>query len=299
MFAVNEQSLNSIVAYVNNDVITQTQLDNAINMVKHQLAENHDNFPTNKLLRHQVLQNLIDMRLQLQKAKQAGMKVDNASLDNALNRIATSNHMTVSQLQHAVIAQGVSYEHYKNNIRNQILIAKLQQAAVGPTITVEKSDVLKLLKQNGEKTLKLYHVKDILIPLTAKPTASELQSAKQKTLDIISKLNKGTSFSTAAFANSIGQSAIQGGDLGWRPLSDLPQVFSAKLTSMKVGQISGPIQAANGFHIIKLVNVKTEQNQGKLTFKQAQQLVYSRKMVEASQKWLNELRSSSYIKIIN
>ncbi len=289
VFAQGE-SLNDIVAYVNDQVITQTELNNQVNIIKQQYIEQHMAVPPEKTLAKQVLEHLIDAKLQLQKAKEVGITVDEKTLNDALKRIAQANHLTPEQMKQTILRQGVNFDTYRNNIREQIILSRVQQAAVGRSITINKAAVLKLLDQQGDNKLKLYKIEDILIPVADINDKSQAQAAEKLAQHLVSD----KASLAAALKN---QANIQSNDLGWRSITDLPEVFANKVAHMQSGQISDPIKAGNGYHILKVIAVKSKNKPGSLTYQQAEKMVYAKKFEEAVVKWVKSLRSVSYVKI--
>lgn len=252
------QKLDTIVAIVNDGVVTQNQLNQQIAVIKQQAAQNHAQLPPADVLRKQVLQHLIDVDIQLQMAKQSGIKISSTDVDTAIKHIADRAHLSIAQLRQKVQEAGLSYPQYRKNIRKQMTIAQLQQAAIGKGITVTKQEVdayLKNAKTPANSNVE-YHVKNIMIPLTEAPTTEQVQHASKQGDAIVKKLKAGATFSSQAMANSSGETALQGGDLGWRNAAALPDIFEKYVVTMKQGQIIGPIRTANGFHIIKLVGIR-------------------------------------------
>ncbi len=299
------QSLDKIVTVVNDEVITQTELNREVNIIKRQIEQKNDTLPPIKVLQKQVLQRLINISLQLQLAKKAGITVDHYQLDKALQTVAKRNHVSVKTMRQQLSEHGISYKQYRKNIHKQLILQKLQQAAVAKkiVITPQEFQTFKNKYQQFSHQQLQYHVKDILIPLPDAPTPQVIKAAEQKAKAVLAKLNTGENFSAAAMANSQAENALQGGDLGWRRSAELPQIFSDKVASLKLNQIAGPIRAANGFHIIKLVGKRSASNapkskSHKMSDGQLHQMLFQRKFQQALMTWIQEIRSQAYVKII-
>lgn len=261
------QKLDKIIAIVNNGVITQNELNQQLAMIKHQATQNKVKLPPSNVLRKQVLQHLIDVDMQLQMAKRAGIQISSQEVDDAIKKIADRSHITIAQLRQKVEAGGLSYKQYRSNISKEITIARLQQEAVGKDIMIndqQVSNYLSTIKNQSKSNLE-YHVKNILIPLPDAPTPTQVEQAKRQATDLVKKLRAGADFSMQAMAESSGQSALEGGDLGWRHMAALPDVFASSVAALKKGQISNPIRTPNGFHIIKLVGVRGSSNTDAIT----------------------------------
>jgi len=278
-YAIASQPLNSVVAVVNSDVITQTELDNGITSAQQQLAASaNPNAVSQAQLRKMVLQQLIDEKLVLQLAKQANITVSDAQVSQTIQHIAAGNHMTVAQLQAALKQQGMNYSAYRKMIRKQLVIHQVEQHAVGPHIQITAQEKKQALAsfQSAMQTKQQFHVIDIL--------ADTKKDAQQ----ILVQLHKGANINTIAPKTTT--------DLGWQTANTLPTIFVQQLTTMKTGDIAGPIQAPNGFHVIQLAGVR-----GRATTlpskAQLQNMAYEIALQKAAKKWMVKLRKTAYVKV--
>lgn len=256
--AAQPVTLDKVVAVVNNDVITQSELNQAMNMALTELQQTNTQQPSQQQLKKQVLNQLIDHKIELQTANRMGITVTEDQLNQAINTIAAKNHMTQDQLRSALASQGINYTSYRKQIKEQMTVQQLLQRAVGSNINITSQDVKDAQNSSylAAQKRSSYHVDDILIALPDVPTSAEVQQAYAKAQSIVTQLNKGANFKTLAAANSDGQEAMKGGDLGWRTLQELPDIFAAKVVTMKAGEVAGPIRTGNGLHVIKLEAVK-------------------------------------------
>lgn len=264
---VFSQPLDSVVAIVNDGVITQSELDNQVQALRQQLTARKMEVPGEKALRKQVLQHLIDVDLQLQLAKQNDINIDSTELNDAISKIASTNHLNLTQLREELGRQGISWKAYRDDIRKEMLLSRLQQKAVAKEITVTPQQVEDYLKtaQYEDKTQYTYHLLNIVIPLPEEPTTTQVNKAKQKANDLLAKINKGENFGSIAIAESSGEFALEGGDLGVRHLAELPEVFAKQVIHMKKGQVAGPLRTGNGFQLIKLVDIGGENQKHEVT----------------------------------
>lgn len=255
--AEGKQLLDKVVAVVNEGVITSTELDKQVELSKQQILAQKMQMPKESVLRKQVLQHLIDVDLQMQMAKQHGITVDSTELNSAIERVATMNHLTLSQLREEIGKQGMSWKEYRSNIRKEMLITRLQQKAVGKDVSVTNEQVEQYLKtaSKAENTQLTYHLQNIVIPLNEEPTTEQLKKAKTNAENLLAKIRKGDDFSRLAIEESSGELALEGGDLGERHLAELPELFAKEVVNMKVGQVVGPLRAGNGFQLLKLVAI--------------------------------------------
>ncbi len=247
-------SIDRIVAVVNSNVITESQLDQQITMARQQMPPNSAPL-TDAQLRDKVLQHMIDVELQMQIANKMGIKVSDAELDKAITDIGQKNGLSLAQLQNNVQQQGVSYDQYRQEIRTEMTISQVQQRQLAPTVTVTDQQVKDLLLSSGSQILQTaptsYHIQDILVSLPDSPTTQQVDAAQQQAQMLKTKLE-----STPNFAKTMpAQAGVQAQDLGWLKPADVPDLFVASVQHMQPGNVAGPIRAPNGFHVIKLVEM--------------------------------------------
>lgn len=295
------QPLDRIVAIANDSVITDNELNAQVGLIADTLKKRNMPLPPESVLRKQVLEHMIDSDLEMQLAQKAGVQVDSHDVDEAIENIAKEHHMTMAQMHKTVESQGMLWKAYRHNIKKELTINRLQQKAVGQ-ITVTDQQVESYLASNSQaqsaQMNMSYHLEDILIPLSANPSSKEVQIAEQRANKVLKKLKNGANFNELAVAESGGQDALQGGDLGFRRLPELPEAFAQRVVTMKEGDLSGPIRTANGWHVIKLVAVQGANGQGAgPTKEQVRNFLYQRKYNEAVEDWLMQLRSTAYIKV--
>lgn len=248
--------LDSVVAVVNDDVITASELNHQVAKVSKQLASRQIKLPSEDELRWQVLNYLIDQKVELQTAARAGIEVDDATLDASIEQIAAHNKASLAELKKVIENDGLSFGEYRAEIRKEMLVERLLQREIGSRITISKQETDKYLhslayeKQNVVE----YHLEDILIGLPEAPSSAQLQEAQKIADDIRVQLKQGRNFQELALAKSTGQEALSGGDLGWRRIEEIPTAFASLLSGMKPGDVSDPIRTGNGIHLIKLVD---------------------------------------------
>lgn len=265
--AQGKQLLDKVVALVNNEVITASELNTQVELSKKQIVSQKMQVPEDTVLRKQVLQHLIDVDLQMQLAKQHGISVDSTEVDESIEKIATMNHLTLAQLEEELGKQGMSWKDYKKNIKKEMIISRLQQKAIGKEIQVTNEQVEQYLK-TASKTVNpnlTYHLQNIVIPVNEEPTTEELKAARESANNLLAKIHKGEDFSRLAIAESSGALALEGGDLGERHLAELPEVFAKEVVKMKVGQVAGPLRTGNGLQLIKLIAIGGEEQNHVIT----------------------------------
>ncbi|MCB1828033.1 MAG: SurA N-terminal domain-containing protein [Coxiellaceae bacterium] len=281
-----EEPMDRIAAIVNNQIITESTLNDEVNIAKNQLINAHQSVPEDKVLQKTVLDGLINNMLQIEIAKKSDIDVDIDELNDMLNHIATQNNMSLERLRQEIEAEGMQYSKFREQIKRQLLIQKIQQAAVGPRIMITDKEVDEFIA-HANSSLQAnteYHIADILIALPESPTTEQVQKAEQEAKAIIAKIDDGTAFETVATD-----------DMGWRKYAELPAIFSDELKKMKPGDVHGPLRAPNGLHIIKLIAVKLDEE--KASKKQIKNMIYQRKFGEQLSIWIRQLREQSRITI--
>ncbi len=242
-----------ILVVVNNDVITRSELDSRMRDVEHRIAAQHIEAPPESVLRKQVLKHLILEHLQLQIARRAGIKISQNRLDRALQDIAARNHLSLPALYKALAREGIEPKRFRQQIYNQMVIQRLINREINDRVTVSQAEIANFLAneaKHGGTTQ--YNISHILIAIPDRATPAEIQKAQQKADNLLRQLRAGANFEQLAIANSQGQSALEGGNLGWKQSGQLPQLFVNALRKMQPGDISGVLRSANGFHILKL-----------------------------------------------
>ena len=250
--------LDSIVAVVNEDVITQLELRAEFNEVVNVLRRKQAKLPSASVLSKQVLDRMILERIQIDMANRTGIKVDDTTLNLAINSIAAKNNLSISEFRAKLAQDGINFHTFRDEIKKQILLQRLLQRNVVNKINITDQEVDNFLfninKQGGID--QDYHIKHILIAVPEASSPKVIKKAQKKAQDIILKLREGQNFSQMALSMSDGQKALEGGDLGWLKGGEIPSIFTDAVSTMKKGEISEPIRSASGFHIITIVDKK-------------------------------------------
>ncbi|MDF1758274.1 MAG: peptidylprolyl isomerase [Legionellaceae bacterium] len=267
IFAESAEPLDKVVAVVNEDVITQSELDIQMDLIRNQLQAKNVKTPPEDVLRKQVLQHLIDVNLQLQLAKANGISIDSTELDATINKIAEDNKMTITALRKELSKQGMSWDTYRDSLRKEMIIARIQQKAVGKDIDITQQQVEDYIHTTraSEKANQTFHVQNIVIPLPEEPTTKQINKARNKAVVLLEKIKNGEDFGLIAISESSDEYALEGGDLGERHLAELPEIFASEVVKMKSGEVVGPIRAGNGFQLIKLVDINNQQGRHEVT----------------------------------
>ena len=254
-----ETPVNRIVAIVNNGVITAGDLDTTVAIESFEAASAGISLPDHHSLEMQALQELITQTAALQLAERNHIAVTDQDVDSALKTMLEAGHTTLAQLNQHLTAAGISEAEYRNFLKQQLIIRKLEQAAIASSIMVTPDEITRYLDQQQKLNAPNveYTVSHILISLPANPTPEDIQKASAKAQKVHDEIVKGLSFEQAAMQYSDSDDATKGGVLQSLPLLGLPDIFIAPVKSLKPGEISEPFKSATGFHIVKLDSVKS------------------------------------------
>ncbi|WP_329741315.1 peptidylprolyl isomerase [Dyella sp. A6] len=247
-----EQRLDRIVAVVGEDVILQSELDRAVHAVQQQYAQHPDQLPPLSVLRRQVLDRLILMKLQLQHADDQGIHVSDQDVDRAVQAVAQQNKMTPDQLRQAVEQTGQSFADFRQQLHDQLVVQRLHQSVVQSSVNVTQSEVDNLLNSPAYKAGEV-HLAHIEINVPAGASAEDISAAAAKAKAALDAIKGGMNFQAAAIRYSDATDALDGGDLGWRRMDAIPPAFLDTIANMEPGQVSPALRGPTGFHILKLL----------------------------------------------
>ena len=242
------------VAIVDEGIVLKSELDHAVLNIKQQYADRANQLPPQDVLEKQVLERLILNRLQVARAESTGIRVTDQDLDNAISRIAQGNNLSVEQLR-AQVTQGQTWEEFRRSIREEILIQQLRQSFAQGRIQVSEAEVDAALSAQANNTQ--YHLANLLVALPDGATPEQIATGQQKIEGIKAMLDKGEmDFTAAAVRYSEAQNALEGGDLGFRGLDEIPPTFANMIRQMQPGQVMGPVRGPSGFQLVKLIELK-------------------------------------------
>ncbi len=253
---VAAEVLDRIVAVVNDDIITASELADGIELAAQQIAASGSRVPPPEVLQRQVLERLIVSNLQLRAAQEAGIQVDDQTVNAALVDIARRNGITLAALRQAVEADGFDFAEFRENVRIDLLSARLRQRMVDSRITTSEQEVDDVLATQGSVDDREYHLRHILISVPEGASPEELARAQRSGADLLQRLAAGENFADVALQASDGREALEGGDLGWRQAAQIPTVFAEVIRRMEPGDVSDLIRSPSGFHIIKVEEVR-------------------------------------------
>lgn len=282
--AKSDQSgmIDRIVAVVEGEVVLQSRLDQSLQSVKRQYASHPEQLPPPEVLKRQVLNRLILMKLQVQHANKQGIRVAQNEVSNAVANIASHNKMTPQQLRQAITSQGGSFAAFQRNVADQIMVQKLRDQVVRSKVHVTDAEVDNLLKSPTFSAGQV-HVAHIEIRLPSGASASDIAAAQAKADKVEKALKGGMDFNAAAIRYSDAQDALEGGDLGWRSLNEIPPAFAELVTKLQPGQVTPPLRGPSGFHILKLIGQRKADRDVVTQYHARQILIKPTALVSASE----------------
>jgi len=254
-------TLNSIVAVVNEDIILSSELDNATRAIVKQLNEKGTQIPAKSVLDKEVLDKLIIESLQLQIAATNGITIDDSQLNTEVKDLAENNGVSLTEFREILERDGYSYQDFREDLRKQLTIMQVRRMMVASTIKVNDQEIdnlLATLKSSGVGGTE-YHLGHILIAIPEAASPGEVQATKARAERTLQRLRGGADFAEVALVESDSQTALEGGDLGWRNLGQLPSMFLDTVKNMQVGEISDLIRSSGSFHIIKLLDKRGDE----------------------------------------
>lgn len=262
MLATNvwAQSLDRIVAVVNDEVILESDLQDMEQTVRQQIRQRDAAMPPSDVLRKQVLERLIMQRLQIQEADKVGIRVGDDALNAALKQIADNNQLTLRQFRDVLEEDGYDFSLFRETIRDEMIISRLRKSQVEDRVVVSDREVDNFLatqkvQEGGQVQYELQH---ILISLPEAAAPEEVQSAQEKLEKVQTLLNEGGNFAQIAAGYSDGQNALEGGELGWRKQGELPSLFADVVPTLGIGEVSQPLRSGSGFHLVRVKDKKSE-----------------------------------------
>lgn len=252
------ERIDRIVAVVDDDIIMETELLDRAAAVRRKMRQGNTQVPSNRVLLEQTLEQMIVENIELQLAKRLGIRINDNEVNEAIKNIARRNNLSADKFREALAGEGLSYNDFRERIRHEMIITQLRQRRVANRINISQADVDNFLKSEVGKTNLApdYRLSHILIEIPPNANTEERGTAEQKAFDLYKKLKDGADFAAAAQAESAGQNAPKGGDLGWRKAAQLPTLFSETVLNMQKGDVAEPIRSPSGFHIIKVSDLR-------------------------------------------
>ncbi|MFO1360225.1 peptidylprolyl isomerase [Plasticicumulans sp.] len=257
------RELDSVAAVVDDDVITRAELDQAVQTALGQLRARGGQLPPMDVIRKQVLERQILLKLQERAAARNGISVDDLTLNAAIATVAQRNGVSVDELRRRVERDGFSFARYREEIRRELVSSRLRQKVVDPSITVSDQEVdlaLGIAPGAGPGAAaapaREYRLAHILVGLPEGADAAQIEAAQAKADALVAELRKGADFARLATSVSDAGDALNGGEIGWRSAAQLPPAFAEAIGSMSAGQVTAPLRGTSGFEIVRVIEVR-------------------------------------------
>lgn len=244
-----------IVAVVNNEVVTALQLRARVDQAVRQLQRQGVQLPPADVLERQLLERLIVERAQLQLARETSLRVDDATLERAIDRIAANNRLSAEQLREALAKDGVTWSRFRDEIRTEILLTRLREREVDSKVVVTDAEIDNFLASNPDAfSGQEFEVAHILLRAPEQASPQQIEALRARAEGVMARLRSGEDFARVAAEVSDAPDGLSGGSLGWRPLDRLPALFAEAARNMRPGETSQVLRSASGLHIVRLVD---------------------------------------------
>jgi len=250
--------LDRIVAVVNKEVITQFELSDRTERVQKELQRRGTSSVNRSELEQQVLERLVVEKVQLQYARETGMRVDDLELDRTVNRVAENNKLSLTEFRQRLEGDSIPFDKFREELRNEILLSRLRDREVMSKLAVSESEIDNLILEQSEKKEigTEFNIAHILVRMPEQATPAQVEARRARAEEVVRRLKEGTDFAQLAATYSDAQDALQGGVIGWRSRQRLPELFLEALTGLNVGGVSGVFRSPAGFHVIKLMEMR-------------------------------------------
>jgi len=247
--------LDRVVAIVDNDVVMQSQLDARLREVQQTIDKRGGALPPENVLSQQVLERLIIENIQLQIGERSGIRITDEELNQAMGTIAQRNGMSLDQFREALARDGLSYADARDQVRREMIISRVRQRRVAERIQVTDQEVQNFLASDlGKMQLsEEFRLANILIPVSEGASSSEIQAAERQAQEVYQQLQQGADFAQLAIARSASETALEGGEMGWRKAGQLPPPFDSMISQLNPGEVTEPVRTPGGFIILKLI----------------------------------------------
>ena len=258
LFSLHAQAkielLDRVIAIVDSGVVMESELNKRVKEIIDRLRDTETDLPPLNILEEQVLDRLIIEEIQMQIADRAGIKISDTEVNKTLLGIASQNSLSLEEFRKDIEAQGSSYKDFRNTVRKEMIIQRVQRGKVGGRVEISEQELENFInsEEGRTKLAEQYNVQQILISIPGTANETEVEKANGQALALLERIKEGESFSKLATTYSSGQNALEGGSLGWRTATELPSLFAKEVSILKVGETSEPIRSGAGFHLIHL-----------------------------------------------
>ncbi|WP_225918169.1 peptidylprolyl isomerase SurA [Neiella holothuriorum] len=253
------QLIDRVVVRVNNSVVLESEVQRMLEDVKARALDAGQTLPRDSVLRTQITERLVDRKLQLSMADRMGLRISDAQLDQTITSVAAQEGMTIEQMRAEIESGGSSYQLYREEIRDELVIGDVTRMAVRNRINVSPQEVeglAKMLEEQSQNNREM-HFGHIMVIADTDSSKQEIEDAEARINKILSLLKEeGSDFRRQATTSSQGPKALEGGDWGWMNINEVPTIFADSLRNADKGDLLGPVRSPVGFHLIKVFDVR-------------------------------------------
>jgi len=253
--------LDQVAAIVDQGVVLESEIKTLISTVKRNAETNNQTLPSDKVLRIQAIERLIQTSLQMQLAQRMGIQISDPQLEQTITNMTSRDGTTPEQLRFKLAEEGIAYDSYRENIRRELITGEVMRSNVRRRVYItpqEIDNLLKLIEQQGEDQVE-YHLGHILVDFPQQPTDEDIDASRVRANRVLKLLKDGSDFAKMAITSSSGSKALEGGDMGWMNINAMPTLFAEAVQGKEKGTIVGPIRSGAGFHILKLKDIRGQQ----------------------------------------
>lgn len=250
--------LDSVAVIVDQGVILESEINELVATVKRNAIANDQRLPSDRALRTQATERLILTNLQMQMAERMGIQISDPQLEQTIANIASQNNMTPEDFRGTLANDGIRYEDYREDVREELITGEVRRANVRRRVLVTTQEIVNLVKMMEEQGAEEaeYNLGHILIGLPSEPTDEDVSNARTTAEKVLELLNNGSDFARIAIASSSGPKALDGGDMGWMNINSMPTLFAEAVQGKEKDQLIGPIRSGAGFHILKIMDLR-------------------------------------------
>jgi peptidyl-prolyl cis-trans isomerase SurA len=251
-----QQAANYIVAVVNSEPVTNIEVQRELQRLVQQMTQQRRALPDRKEMARQVLDNLINQKVQLQSASETGIRVDDAAVDQAVQNIARQNQMDVAELQRRIAQDGLAFSQFRAQLREQLILTRLREREVEPRVRVSDLEVDQYLRDqqsNTDPASTEINLAQILVSVPDNATAQQIDALQGKAKKALERSRAGDDFAVLVREFSDAADRANGGQLGLRTADRYPPLFLEATQNLEVGAVSAVVRSAAGFHVLKLL----------------------------------------------
>ena len=245
-----------IVAVVNSEPVTNNEVRAKLIRAEQQLTQQGSVLPSRAELARQVLERVIGDKAQLQAARASGLRIDDNSIDAAVSGVALQNQLSVEQLRRRLVTDGIAYNQFRAELRDELLVSRFRQREVDSRVVVSEQDIDQFLRDqegNNDASSIEINLAQILVAVPENSTPEQIAALQTKAQQVAERARAGTDFAALVneFPDSPGRAV--GGQMGLRNADRYPPLFLDATQNLRAGSIAGPVRSAAGFHILKVI----------------------------------------------